>query len=373
MTPRDTLIHIESELNAAHVERPDVVRSLLLALLARQHVILLGPPGTGKSRLARDLCQRILGTFFEWQLTRFSTPEEVFGPMSLQGLEHDHYRRVTTNKLPEADIAYIDETFKGSSAILNSFLAAMNERIFYNDGQATPIPLITMVGASNELPEDREELGALWDRFLLRHVVDYVKDPTHFTQMLTGTSVPPVGTTLAAIDLAQAQLDVQQVDLSNVLGPMTSLRTSLLSQGLIVSDRRWHDSLAVIRAQAWFNGHSVAMPGDMTILQHILWSDPSTRMAIAKAVMMLISPFDQEAQDVLDDANDAYLRAMTAPDDQQLDIGRDTFHTLKDASKLLKTIEERARQAGTPSTRAIEGLAQLTTWGEEVNQKCLKI
>jgi len=88
---------------------------------------------------------------------------------------------------------------------------------------------------------------------------------------------------------------------------------------------------------------------------------------------MLISPFDQEAQDVLDDANEAYLRAMTAPEEEQLDIGRDTFHVLRDASKRLKTIEERARQAGTPSARAAEGIAQLTQWGEEVNRQCLKI
>ncbi len=104
---------IERELNQSHLERPDVVRSLLVALLARQHVILLGPPGTGKSRLVRDLCQRIVGRFFEWQLTRMSTPEEIYGPISLQGLQQDRYRRIATGKLPEAEIAYLDETFNG--------------------------------------------------------------------------------------------------------------------------------------------------------------------------------------------------------------------------------------------------------------------
>ena len=152
---------IEQEMNQSHFERTDVIRSLNVALIARQHVILLGPPGTGKSRLTHDLCRRILGRYFEWQLTRMSTPEEIFGPHSLQGLQQDRYRRIATGKLPEADVAYIDETFKGSSAILNTMLAAMNERVFFNDGQAVPIPLQMLVGASNELPEDREELGPL--------------------------------------------------------------------------------------------------------------------------------------------------------------------------------------------------------------------
>ena len=373
MSIRETFRTIETELQAQHVERDGIIRSLLIALLARQHVALLGPPGTGKSRLARDLCQRIRGRFFEWQLTRFSTPEEVFGPMSLQGLETDHYRRITTGKLPEAEIAYLDETFKGSSAILNTLLAAMNERLFYNDAQAVSIPLMTLVGASNELPEDREELGALWDRFLLRHVVDYVKDPTHFTQMLTATTTPTPGTTLTLDDLAQAQAATRQVAVQDVLGPLSALRATLLSQGLVVSDRRWHESLSVIRAHAWLQGHAAATASDLAILQHVLWSDPSTRLAVAKAVMMLISPFDQEAQDVLDDAKDTYLRAMTAPEDQELEIGRETHHALKAAAKLLRVIQEKAQAAGTPSTRAAEGLHQIGQWGEEVNTKCLKI
>jgi len=210
-------LDLERELNTAHFERTEVIRSLLVSLLARAHVVLLGPPGTGKSRLVRDVCQRIVGIFFEWQLTRMSTPEELFGPISLQGLQQDRYRRIPTGKLPEAEIVYLDETFKASSAILNTLLAAMNERVFYNDGQAIPMPLQMLVGASNELPEDREELGALWDRFLIRHVVDYVKDPASFTRLLSSATNPAATTTLSLSELAAAQAEVAQVDVAPVL------------------------------------------------------------------------------------------------------------------------------------------------------------
>lgn len=233
MDVRQTLLTIEQELNQVHFERQEVIRGLLVALLARQHVILLGPPGTGKSRLARDLCQRVQGRFFEWQLTRMSTPEELFGPISLQGLQQDRYRRIPAGKLPEADIAYLDETFKASSAILNTLLAAMNERLFFNDGQAVPMPLEMLIGASNELPEDREELGALWDRFLLRYVVDYVRTPAAFQALLGVPVTPPVPTTLPLAVLAQAQTAVAQVDPRPVLGLLATLRQELAKAGLV--------------------------------------------------------------------------------------------------------------------------------------------
>ena len=310
---RQPFLAIERELNQSHLERPAVIRSLLVALLARQHVVLLGPPGTGKSRLVRDVGQRIVGQFFEWQLTRMSTPEELFGPISLQGLQQDHYRRIATGKLPDADIAYLDETFKASSAILNTLLAAMNERVFYNDGQAVPMPLQMLVGASNELPEDREELGALWDRFLIRHVVSYVKDPTSFAALLQAVVAPAVQTTRTLSDLAQAQQAVTQVTVQPIFPLLAQLRTELLKAGIIASDRRWRQSIGLIQAQAWLNGHQAADASDVTILQHVLWNEPDQRLPVAKAVLMLVSPYDQEAQDILDDAKDAYLRAMGAP------------------------------------------------------------
>lgn len=374
MSLAQPFLAMEQELNQAHLERPDVIRSLLVALLARQHVVLLGPPGTGKSRLVRDVCERIVGHFFEWQLTRMSTPEELFGPISLQGLQQDHYRRIATGKLPDADIAYLDEIFKASSAILNTLLAAMNERIFYNDGQAVPMPLSMLVGASNELPEDREELGALWDRFLIRHVVDYVKDPASFAALLQLSAHPAPGTTITVAELQAAQQAVETVDVSPVLPLFSHLRAELAKHGVIASDRRWRLSVSVVQAQAWLNGHTVADANDLTILQHVLWEEPDQRLAIAKAVLTLISPFDQEAQDILDDAKDAYLKALATPEDEDRNMaGLAANKSLQAAAKLLSVVVKKAQDAGRPSQRAQEGLTQLQAWGDEILKQCLKI
>lgn len=364
---------IERELNQSHLERPDVVRSLLVALLARQHLILLGPPGTGKSRLVRDVCQRIVGRFFEWQLTRMSTPEEIFGPISLQGLQQDRYRRIATGKLPEAEIAYLDETFKASSAILNTLLAAMNERVFFNDGQAISMPLEMLVGASNELPEDREELGALWDRFLIRHVVDYVKDPASFTALLQAQAHPAAQTTITLQDLKAAQQDVGTVDVSGVLPLLGQLRAELAKLGVVASDRRWRQSVGIVQANAWMNGHTAADASDGTILQHVLWDEPDQRLAVAKAVLTMISPFDQEAQDILDDAKDAYVQALAAPEDEQMIKGLEVNKTLKTAAKRLSEVATKAEEAGKPSQRARDGLTQLQMWGDDILKTCLKV
>lgn len=164
---------IERELSASLIEREEVIRAALIALLARQHLVILGPPGTAKSQLVTALASRISpanGTglkSFNYLMTRFTTPEELFGPVSVQALKQDEYRRVTTGKLVEAELAFLDEIFKASSAILNALLKITNERTFSNGNQEITVPLLSLFAASNELPQGNE-LEALWDRFLLR-------------------------------------------------------------------------------------------------------------------------------------------------------------------------------------------------------------
>src|SRR5512138_733909 len=179
------LQQLRADLHGRFPERREVIDGALAAVLAGEHVLLLGPPGTAKSALVRAIAQAFGGHYFERLLTKFSTPEELFGPISLKALEQDRYARVVTDKLPEAQFAFVDEVFKANSSILNSLLAAMNERVFHNDGAPLAMPLVSLFGASNELP-DGKELEALFDRFLLRFDVQYLRRPASFRAVVTG-------------------------------------------------------------------------------------------------------------------------------------------------------------------------------------------
>ena len=297
--PRDVLRTIRDELQQIFLERNELIDGALVALVAAQHVLVIGPPGTAKSMLADEVCRRLTGArYFQWLLTRFTTPEELFGAVSLAALEADDYRRLTTHKLPEAHIAFLDEIFKASSSILNTILTLVNERRFHNGRTIVDVPLLTLFGASNELPED-DELLALHDRFLLRFVVGYVSEDFRFLKLLQARP-PSARTTLALEELRTAQVEAAALDVpGHVLRALTDLRRELARKNVVASDRRWTQSVGVLRAHAYLAGRDAVADEDVTFLEHVLWRDPADRAVVRDTIRELLRGYEDEVRVLL--------------------------------------------------------------------------
>jgi MoxR-like ATPase len=299
MSPQDILRSVRTELAQMFLERAALIDGALTALLSGQHVLIIGPPGTAKSMLADELCRRLEGsTYFQWLLTKFTTPEELFGAVSLRALEQDEYRRVTTFKLPQAHIAFLDEVFKSNSSILNAILTLMNERRFHNGREIEAVPLITLFGASNELPDD-DELQALYDRFLLRFVVGYIEEDFRFLKMLQAR--PPEKHTNLPIDalrIAQAEAAALHVP-DGIYRALGDLRRELGKSGLVSSDRRYRQAVGVLQAHAYLEGRRAVAEEDLFFLEHVLWQAPTDHPEVRAAIHRLLRGYVDEAKALL--------------------------------------------------------------------------
>jgi MoxR-like ATPase len=370
---RKKFLEIEKEMNNVYFERKDVIRGLLVGLLARQHVLLLGPPGTAKSEIVEDVCSRLGGSYFRWLVTRFSVPEELFGPVSLKALEQDCYKRITSSKLPEANVVFLDEVFKGSSSILNTLLTCMNERMFFNDGAPVTVPLEMLVGASNELPEDAQELGAIWDRFLLRYVVSYIKDKRLFENLLSTKSSVTARTTIAMTELADAQSDVGAVDTHKVISFITAVRDKMNSLNISVSDRRWRQLLSVIKAHAWLEGRTEAADDDLVVLAASLWQEPGQITQVRQAILELVNPLNMEAQDLIDQAMEIYQDAMLVPVEKRSNAGVEANQKLVFLQKKLKGLSQQASEKGKSADQIDEALEKVEELNRGVVMTCMGI
>lgn len=368
---------IEAEIAALLLGRDDAVRAALLAVLARQHLVLLGPPGTAKSLLIELLSERIAAPTggglrrFVWLMSKFTTPEEIFGPVSVQGLKQDVYRRLTTGKLPEAELVFLDEIFKSNSAILNALLTIMNERAFDNGPARVPVPLIALVGASNELPQG-EDTAALWDRFLLRGMVDYVGDGDFGRLLrLAARSAPP--TTLAQADLLALQGAAAALPVPDgILDALLQLRKDLAARGIVPSDRRWRQILDLLRAQALLEGRATVDEDDLIVLKDALWQTPEQRQEIARLAARLANPLNARAVELGDQAVSVHTAAMDKQGDGNLDdeakmgAAIEALGKLKRVGAELRRLGEQAGAQGRPVARIAKEAARVVAMRERI-------
>ncbi|MEM4101374.1 MAG: AAA family ATPase [Desulfurococcaceae archaeon] len=261
------------ELAKPFVGREEEALVITLSLMTAEHVVLIGEPGTAKSALARRAADLLQARFFKYLLTRYTEPDELLGPLDIAALKKGKYVRITRGKLPEAEIAFLDEVFNASSAILNTLLTLMNERIIYDGYNEIPVPLWTLIGASNAIPEE-QEYQALYDRFLHRHFVKPVSEDKWSSLLEHAWRIEKEGyrapaPVLTLEELKEINRAVLSVDVSTVVQRLVKLYAVLEDQGLHLTDRRKGKALKTIAAHSLLHGRTAAVEEDLVVLKYI--------------------------------------------------------------------------------------------------------
>ena len=304
-----------SAMMAAYVERDDCVEALWLGAVAQEHMLLLGPPGTGKSHVVTGLMACFDDAVsFDWLMTKFSTPEEICGPLDITKLKLGVSERNPAGKLPVADIAFLDECFKANSAILNSMLRMMNERK-WDQG---PVPLRLLCGASNEMPQD-DALGAFYDRFLVRYTVEYIRTSANRWRYqrakasgLLRAFVPLAKITVAEWDAACADADAIFVP-DAIVDAVVKLQEQLAVKGIIISDRRIGQCYSILKAAAWLDGSTQVEADHLSTLRFALWSKAEDLPVVTAMLDTLDMGPAREALRIIDEAMRAYEERPTDP------------------------------------------------------------
>lgn len=294
-------------LSSGALEREEAISLAFLSAVAGESIFLLGLPGVAKSMIARRLALAFKDAHrFEYLMSRFSTPDEIFGPVSISKLkDSDTYERVVEGYLPTADVVFLDEIWKAGPAIQNSLLTVLNEKIFRNGREAIKLPIKGIIAASNELPAQGEGLEALWDRFLIRYIVDPIKDKGNFISLLNGKSeiscTVPDNLKFSAEEVADLQMAKDEIEVpEGVLEFLYTMRSKYAQRAQenlknkaaaakagaqddeddednvpYVSDRRWKKIVGILRSSALLNGRDEVDWSDCMLLEHLIWDNDS--------------------------------------------------------------------------------------------------
>mgnify|MGYP000127413990 FL=1 len=368
------------EMNRGIYEKETEISLSLLAALAGESIILLGPPGVAKSMVARQLKTAFRDAqSFEYLMSRFSTPDEIFGPVSIQKLKtSDTYERAMEGYLPTADVVFLDEIWKAGPAIQNTLLTVINEKIFRNGNREMHLPLKLLVAASNELPAKGEGLEALWDRFVIRIESRPIKLEKNFRAMLLDSHADFLGPTdftdstdfsgftggLGHADFADnadfSDLKITSEEYAEwteridkigvkieVLDAISAIRKSLRAvnvdeaaerRNIYVSDRRWKNIVRLLRTSAFMQDREEVDICDLLPIYHCLWQGPGERDAIRNIVIRaLFSPFADKLVEMKNAlAEDIkYHRVRRNPED-----GRDYEGEIENLSDGLTSLEK---------------------------------
>lgn len=297
---RQNRIHaLLKQLSAGMHEREQIIAVALLGAIAGHNTFLYGPPGTAKSLISRRLAAAFKSkSYFECLMNRFSTPEEVFGPVSIKELKEDRYVRKTDGYLPTAEFAFLDEIWKSSPAILNNLLTIINEHLFKNGSERVKVPLKSLIVASNEVPPENQGLDALYDRFIVRLHVPPIQESKNFENLLQSrpsSDAPEIDANLLIDEQELAQWRDQILDIQiskDMMKIVDYIRQELAENfdelNAYVSDRRWQRAAMLMKASAFCNGRNETNHSDAVLLKHCLWTTPENREKVAEIVMEAI-------------------------------------------------------------------------------------
>lgn len=284
-------------LNNGLVGKEKVMKLGLLSILSGENMILVGPPGTAKSEISRRLREILADsgseTYFEYLFTKFTTPEEIFGPLSIKQLQNDKFERNTEGYMPSSRIVFLDEIFKANSSILNTLLTILNERVFHNGLKREKTPLISLIGASNELPFENDELTALYDRFLIRVVVGYVSDE-EIEELLDIKETEmeiPAEIKFTESDLNEIRNESEKVRVtSGIKRTVMQIRqeyNKIFAEDNheIISDRKLVKMVKLLKISAYLNGRDKVDFSDLMLLTNCLWNNPENIEKVTKLVL----------------------------------------------------------------------------------------
>jgi len=336
--------NMRQELKRCLVGREKEIDLLLTAMLCNEHVLFIGPPGTGKSMLCNAICKAISGKSFAVLMGQHTEPDEVFGPVSVAAYKKDKRERMIDGYAADADLIILDEVWKANSAIINSLLTLMNERRFKNGTNWMNAPLRTAVGASNEWPvgEDFQIVSAAFDRFLFRMEVMPV-DKRHRKDLIFHQfpEITPGQFTTAEMD--EAAEEASNVSSAGVVNTLLELIDTLENEGVYIGDRRMRKSLDALCASAWLNGRNQVELEDFAVLQFILWDDPQEQMKIArKTILAMANPNRAEAETIFAEAQEIITNSgfpkLTGESNEH-------FAALKKLANCLKRVKALGREA----------------------------
>lgn len=395
----DRFKQLLGEMNRGIYEKETEISLSLLAALAGESIILLGPPGVAKSMVARQLKTAFReAQSFEYLMSRFSTPDEIFGPVSIQKLKtSDTYERAVEGYLPTADVVFLDEIWKAGPAIQNTLLTVINEKIFRNGNREMHLPLKLLVAASNELPAKGEGLEALWDRFVIRIESRPIKLEKNFRAMLLDSHADFLGPTdfTDSTDFSGSTGDLGHADCADnadfsdlkitaeeyaewteridkigvkieVLDAISAIRKSLRAvnvdeaaerRNIYVSDRRWKNIVRLLRTSAFMQDREEVDICDLLPIYHCLWQEPEERDAIRNIVIRaLFSPFADKLVEMKNAlAEDIkYHRVRRNPED-----GRDYEGEIETLSDGLTSLE---RQLGENLFASADDKAEISAY-----------